>query len=194
VKTDRLNAFTDGVIAIIITIMVLELPVPKGAGMAALKPELTLFAAYALAFIKVGIYWFQHHHLLQASKRVDGRVLLTNLFFLFWLSLVPFVVRWVGEAGVTRDTVVAFGVVMLLCASSVALLRSALLAANVLIAPAASALARSTSFLGAISSSSIPSHCFTSACSMSSGRSPRSPHGTTCAPSSGYRRTRVTAL
>ena len=129
-KTERLNAFTDGVIAIIITIMVLELPVPKAPGMAALKPELTLFAAYALAFIKVGIYWFQHHHLLQASRRVDGRVLLANLFFLFWLSLVPFVVRWVGEAGVTRDTVLAFGVVMLLCALSVALLRASLLAAN----------------------------------------------------------------
>ena len=141
-NTNRLNSFTDGVIAIIITIMVLELPVPRAAGMAALKPELTLFAAYALAFIKVGIYWFQHHHLLQASKRVDGRVLLTNLFFLFWLSLVPFVVRWVGEAGVTRDTVVAFGVLMLLCASSVALLRSALLAANDIDAPIAKLAAR----------------------------------------------------
>jgi uncharacterized membrane protein len=142
VNTNRLNSFTDGVIAIIITIMVLELPVPKAAGMAALKPELTLFAAYALAFIKVGIYWFQHHHLLQASNRVDGRVLLTNLFFLFWLSLVPFVVRWVGEAGVTRDTVIAFGVLMLLCASSVALLRSALLAANDVDAPIAKLAAR----------------------------------------------------
>lgn len=129
-NTNRLNSFTDGVIAIIITIMVLELPVPKAPGMTALKPEFTLFGAYALSFVKVGIYWFQHHHLLQASKRVDGRVLLANLFFLFWLSLIPFVVRWVGEAGVTRDTVLAFGVLMLLCALSVALLRSALLAAN----------------------------------------------------------------
>src|SRR3954467_673517 len=129
-NTNRLNSFTDGVIAIIITIMVLELPVPHGAGMTSLRPELTLFAAYALAFIKVGIYWFQHHHLLQASKRVDGRVLLANLFFLFWLSLVPFVVRWVGEAGITRDTVLAFGVIMLLCALSVAILRGALLAAD----------------------------------------------------------------
>ncbi len=129
-NTSRLNSFTDGVIAIIITIMVLALPVPHGAGMAALKPELTLFAAYALAFIKVGIYWFQHHHLLQVSRRVDGKVLLANLFFLFWLSLVPFVVRWVGEAGITRDTVLAFGVVMLLCALSVAWLRSELLTAN----------------------------------------------------------------
>jgi uncharacterized membrane protein len=130
VKTDRLNAFTDGVVAIIITIMVLELPVPKSAGMAALKPEATLFGAYALSFIKVGIYWSQHHHMLQAARRVDGRVLLANLFFLFWLSLVPFVMRWVGEAGITRDTVLAFGVIMLLCALSVAILRSALLAAD----------------------------------------------------------------
>jgi uncharacterized membrane protein len=139
VNTNRLNSFTDGVIAIIITIMVLELPVPKAAGMAALKPELTLFAAYALAFIKVGTYWFQHHHLLQASRRVDGRVLLANLFFLFWLSLVPFVVRWVGEAGVNRDTVIAFGVIMLLCALSVAWLTYALLAANDRDAPIAKA-------------------------------------------------------
>ena len=141
-KADRLNAFTDGVIAIIITIMVLELPVPHGTGMAALKPGLPLFAAYALAFIKVGIYWFQHHHLLLASRRVDGRVLLANLFFLFWLSLVPFVVRWVGEAGVTRDTVLAFGVIMLLCASSVAILRATLLAANTDDAPIARVAAR----------------------------------------------------
>jgi uncharacterized membrane protein len=142
VKTDRLNAFTDGVIAIIITIMVLELPVPEAPGMAALKPGLTLFAAYALAFIKVGIYWFQHHHLLQAARKVDGRVLLANLFFLFWLSLVPFVVRWVGEAGITRDTVLAFGVLMLLCALSVAILRNTLLAANDADAPLARLAAR----------------------------------------------------
>jgi uncharacterized membrane protein len=129
-NTNRLNSFTDGVIAIIITIMVLELPVPRAPGMAALKPELTLFAAYALAFIKVGIYWFQHHHMLQAAKRIDGRVLIANLFFLFWLSLVPFVVRWVGEAGITKDTVLAFGVIMLLCALSMAWLRATLLAAN----------------------------------------------------------------
>ena len=141
-NTNRLNSFTDGVIAIIITIMVLELPVPHGAGMAALRPEATLFAAYALAFIKVGIYWFQHHHLLQAARRVDGRVLIVNLFFLFWLSLVPFVVRWVGEAGVTRDTVIAFGVIMLLCAVSMALVRSALLACNDTDAPIARASAR----------------------------------------------------
>ena len=139
--TARLNSFTDGVIAIIITIMVLALPVPAAAGMAALKPLSVLFAAYALSFVKVGIYWSQHHNMLQAARRVDGRVLLANLFFLFWLSLVPFVVRWVGEAGITRDTVLAFGVIMLLCALSMALVRSALLAANDEDAPIARAAA-----------------------------------------------------
>src|SRR5438309_6077805 len=126
----RLTSFTDGVIAIIITIMVLELPVPHAPGMGALQPLSVLFAAYALSFLKVGIYWSQHHNLLQASKRVNGQVLLANLFFLFWLSLIPFVVRWVGEAGVTRDTVLAFGVIMLLCTLSFALLLGALLRAN----------------------------------------------------------------
>lgn len=126
----RLTSFTDGVIAIIITIMVLELPVPKAAGMAALSPLSVLFAAYALSFAKVGIYWSQHHNMLHAARKVNGPVLLANLFFLFWLSLIPFVVRWVGEAGITRDTVLAFGVIMLLCATSYALLRAALLAAN----------------------------------------------------------------
>src|SRR4029453_14802336 len=103
-KPDRLNAFTDGVVAIIITIMVLELPVPKGSGLAALGPALPLFGLYALAFAKVGIYWSNHHHMLQAVKRVDGRVLLMNLLLLFWLSLIPFVIRWAGGRGIKRDT------------------------------------------------------------------------------------------
>ena len=101
-NTNRLNSFTDGVIAVIITIMVLELPVPKAPGMAALEPLTVLFVVYALSFIKVGIYWSQHHNMLQAAKKVSGPVLLANLFFLFWLSLIPFVVRWVGEAGITK--------------------------------------------------------------------------------------------
>jgi uncharacterized membrane protein len=129
-NTNRLNSFTDGVIAIIITIMVLALPVPQSAGMGALKPLGVLFAAYALSFVKVGIYWSQHHNMLQAAKKVSGPVLLANLFFLFWLSLVPFVMRWVGEAGITRDTVLAFGVIMLLCALSTGLLFLALIRAN----------------------------------------------------------------
>lgn len=129
-NTNRLNSFTDGVVAIIITIMVLELPVPHAPGMAALQPLTVLFAAYALSFIKVGIYWSQHHNMLQAARKVSGQVLLANLFFLFWLSLIPFVVRWVGEAGITRDTVLAFGVVMLLCSASFAILRATLIAAE----------------------------------------------------------------
>ncbi|HSQ99324.1 MAG TPA: TMEM175 family protein [Sphingomicrobium sp.] len=129
-NTNRLNSFTDGVIAIIITIMVLELPVPRAAGIGALKPLTVLFAAYALSFVKVGIYWSQHHNMLQAARKVSGPVLLANLFFLFWLSLIPFVVRWVGEAGITRDTVLAFGVIMLLCSVSFAILRATLIAAE----------------------------------------------------------------
>jgi uncharacterized membrane protein len=129
-KPDRLNAFTDGVLAIIITIMVLNLPVPKGAGLGALLPELTLFGAYALSFAKIGIYWSNHHHMLQAAKCVNGRVLLANLLLLFWLSLVPFVIRWVGESGITGDTVVAFGVLMLFSAISYAFLKRALIRAE----------------------------------------------------------------
>src|SRR5204863_3539349 len=85
--TQRLTSFTDGVIAVIITIMVLELPVPHAPGMTALQPLTILFVVYALSFVKVGIYWSQHHNVLQASKRVNGPVLLANLVFLFWLSL-----------------------------------------------------------------------------------------------------------
>ena len=140
--TQRLTSFTDGVIAVIITVMVLELPVPKVGGMAALRPLTVLFVVYALSFVKVGIYWSQHHNVLQASKRVNGEVLLANLFFLFWLSLIPFVVRWVGEAGITRDTVLALGVLMLLCALSVAVLSATLLAANDADAPIAKLAAR----------------------------------------------------
>ena len=129
-KPDRLNAFTDGVIAIIITIMVLSLPVPAGAGFAALRPDITLFGAYALSFVNVGIYWNNHHHMLQAARRVDGRVLWANLFLLFWLSLFPFLIRWIGEAGVTAMPVAAFGAVLLLAGVAYYLLERALIAAE----------------------------------------------------------------
>jgi uncharacterized membrane protein len=125
-KPDRLNAFTDGIMAVAITIIVLELPIPERPGLKALLPELPLLGLYALAFTKVGIYWTNHHHMLQAVKKIDGRVLLMNLLLLFWLSLIPFVIRWVGQAGITRDTVVAFGTIMLLSALSYALLKRAL--------------------------------------------------------------------
>lgn len=129
-KPDRLTAFTDGVIAIIITIMVLELPAPRGTGWASLAPDAPLFGAYVLSFINVGIYWNNHHHMLQSARKVDGRVLWANLFLLFWLSLFPFVIRWIGEAGVTALPVAAFGVALLLAGFAYQLLEVALIAAE----------------------------------------------------------------
>ncbi|MGZ2412113.1 TMEM175 potassium channel family protein [Sphingomonas sp. F9_3S_D5_B_2] len=125
--SERLNAFTDGVIAIIITIMVLELRVPAGSGFAALRPELPIFGAYLLSFIYVGIYWNNHHHMMQTAKRVDGRVLWSNLGLLFWLSLFPFVIRWVGERGITSIPTAAFGV-LIMAAISYLILEKALIA------------------------------------------------------------------
>jgi uncharacterized membrane protein len=95
--TNRLEAFSDGVIAIIITIMVLELKVPHGADLAALTPSLPVFCAYVLSFIYVGIYWNNHHHLIHAARHVNGAVLWANLHVLFWLSLFPFTTNWMGE-------------------------------------------------------------------------------------------------
>ena len=127
-KPDRLNAFTDGVVAIIITIMVLSLPVPQGDGFSALRPDATLFGAYALSFVNVGIYWNNHHHMLQAARRIDGRVLWANLFLLFWLSLFPFLIRWIGEAGITAMPVAAFGAVLLLAGLAYYVLERSLIA------------------------------------------------------------------
>ncbi|HMF40369.1 MAG TPA: TMEM175 family protein [Polyangia bacterium] len=93
----RLEAFSDGVIAIIITIMVLELKVPKGADVAALRPLAPVFASYVLSFVMIGIYWNNHHHLFQAVDRVNGRILWANLHLLFWLSQIPFTTAWMGE-------------------------------------------------------------------------------------------------
>ena len=93
----RLEAFSDGVIAIIITIMVLELKVPHGATLGALRPLMPVFLSYVLSFIYVGIYWSNHHHLLHATSRVTGGILWANLHLLFWLSLFPFATAWVGE-------------------------------------------------------------------------------------------------
>ena len=129
-KPDRLNAFTDGVIAIVITIMVLEMRVPDGTTLAALRPVLPIFAAYALSFIYVGIYWNNHHHMMQSARRVDGQVLWSNLFLLFWISLFPFVIRWVDERGITSFPVAAFGVVLFMAAIAYFVLERALIAAE----------------------------------------------------------------
>jgi uncharacterized membrane protein len=129
-KPDRLNAFTDGFFAIVITVMVLELHVPGGTGLDALRPELPLFAAYVLSFIYVGLYWNNHHHMMNSAKRVNGGVLWSNLGLLFWLSLFPFVIRWVGERGVTPLPVAAFGVVLFMAAIFYWVLERSLIAAE----------------------------------------------------------------
>ena len=97
----RLEAFTDGVVAIIITIMVLEIHVPQGADLAALKADVPVLLAYVLSYVNVGIFWNNHHHMLHVTERVNGKVLWANLALLFWLSLVPFVIRWINDTGFT---------------------------------------------------------------------------------------------
>ncbi len=125
----RLEAFSDGVIAIIITIMVLELKVPDSATLEALSKIAPTFAAYAFSFIYVGIYWNNHHHLLHAVKRINGGVLWANLHLLFWLSLVPFTTRWMGESFGTWPVVV-YGVSLLMPSIAFAILVQVLIRAN----------------------------------------------------------------
>ena len=110
---NRLEAFSDGVLAIIITIMVLELKVPHGTDMASLAPLLPVFLSYVLSFIYLGIYWDNHHHMLQITLPVNGKVLWANLHLLFWLSLIPFVTGWMGENHFAPLPIAAYGVVLL---------------------------------------------------------------------------------
>jgi len=124
---NRLEAFSDGVIAIIITIMVLELRVPIGASFSALRPVGPVFLSYVLSFVFLGIYWSNHHHLLQVVEHVDGRVLWANLHLMFWLSLTPFVTAWMGENHFARLPVALYGVVLLLAAIAYFILTRALL-------------------------------------------------------------------
>src|SRR6478735_7939259 len=109
----RLEAFSDGVMAIIITIMVLELKVPQGADLAALRPLVPKVLSYVLSFVFLGIYWNNHHHLFQLVSHVNGRVLWANLHLLFWLSLTPFVTGWMGENEFAAAPVALYGVVLL---------------------------------------------------------------------------------
>jgi uncharacterized membrane protein len=112
----RLEAFSDGVVAIIITIMVLELKMPAGGDLAALRPMLPTFLTYAMSYVFVGIYWNNHHHLLHATTRIDGAVLWANLHLLFWLSLTPFVTGWMGANHFEPLPVAVYGLVLLLSA------------------------------------------------------------------------------
>src|SRR2546428_14079358 len=138
----RLEAFSDGVIAILITIMVLELKVPQQAGLAALRPLIPIFFSYALSFVFLGIYWSNHHHLLQATQHVDGRVLWANLHLLFWLSLIPFVTGWMGENHFTACPVPLYGTIMLSAAVAYYLLTLAAMALHASNSALATALGR----------------------------------------------------
>jgi uncharacterized membrane protein len=123
----RLEAFSDGVIAILITIMVLELTPPHEPQVLALVPLLPTFVSYLLSFLMLGIYWNNHHHMLQTVKHVNGRVLWANLHLLFWLSLIPFGTAWIGETNFAATPVSIYGVVLLLAAIAYYLLTHALL-------------------------------------------------------------------
>jgi uncharacterized membrane protein len=129
-KTARLEAFTDGVIAIIITIMVLEIRVPRGADLAALQADVPVLLAYLLSYINVGIFWNNHHHMLHAAEHVNGKVLWANLALLFWLSLVPFVIRWIDESGFTALPTASYGVVLVGAAVCYIVLQQQLVALN----------------------------------------------------------------
>jgi uncharacterized membrane protein len=140
----RLEAFSDGVIAILITIMVLGLTPPRGADPAALQPLIPTFLSYVLSFIFLGIYWNNHHHLLQIAKHVNGRVLWANLHLLFWLSLVPFVTSWMGNTNFATWPVALYGVVLLGSALAFTILVILLVAVHGQDSTMAAALANNT--------------------------------------------------
>jgi uncharacterized membrane protein len=142
VSKGRLEAFSDGVIAIIITIMVLELKVPHGVDWAVLRPVLPAFLSYVLSFVFLGIYWSNHHHMLQAVRHVDGRTLWANLHLLFWLSLVPFATAWMGENRFAAGPVALYGAILLMAACAYFLLARSLIALHGKDSTFASALGR----------------------------------------------------
>jgi len=127
-EKNRIEAFSDGVVAIIITIMVLDLKVPQSGAIVELKPLLPVFLTYILSFIYVGIYWNNHHHLLKAARRVTGAMMWANLHLLFWLSLFPFVTGWMGENHFVQAPTAVYGAVLLLAAVAYFMLQTIVLA------------------------------------------------------------------
>ncbi len=127
-KPDRMNAFTDGVVAILITILVLELRPPAGHHLADILDEKGKLLVYLLSFVFLAIYWVNHHHLMQVVHRIDGRTLWANILLLLWLSLTPIATAWLGEAGVQQGPVAAYVIVLLGCALAYTLLTRSLLA------------------------------------------------------------------
>ena len=126
----RLEAFSDGVIAIIITIMVLEMKVPQGESLAALRPLLPVFLSYVLSFLYVGIYWNNHHHMLHATTRVTGPILWANLHLLFWLSLFPFATGWMGQNHFALPPTALYGFVLLMAGLAYFILQHAIIASQ----------------------------------------------------------------
>jgi uncharacterized membrane protein len=126
----RMEAFSDGIIAVAITIMVLDMKVPERADLKALAADAPVFLAYVLSYVNVGIFWNNHHHMLHAAKHVDGRVLWANLFLLFWLTLVPFVLRWVDDTQVAALPAAAYGIVLFMAAIGYLLLERELVRVN----------------------------------------------------------------
>jgi len=127
-EKNRLEAFSDGVIAIIITIMVLELHVPQGSDLSVLADKLPAFLSYVLSFIYVGIYWNNHHHMLYSTRRVNGKILWANLHLLFWLSLFPFTTGWMGENHFAAMPTAVYGFVLLMAAIAYYILQRAIIA------------------------------------------------------------------
>jgi len=138
----RLEAFSDGVIAIIITIMVLELKVPHGRALGALAPLVPVFLSYVLSFVHVGIYWNNHHHMLHAARTVNSPILWANLHLLFWLSLIPFVTGWMGENDFAETPVAGYGMVMLMSGVAYYILAQVLIAHHGKDSPLAAAIGR----------------------------------------------------
>jgi uncharacterized membrane protein len=126
----RLEAFTDGVLAVVITIMVLGLTVPSGSSFSSLASVVPVFLAYVLSFTNVGIFWNNHHHTLHATERINGTVMWANLFLLFWISLIPFVIRWMGEAHFTTAPTAAYGVVLAMSTIAYIWLERSIIACN----------------------------------------------------------------
>jgi len=145
----RMEAFSDGVLAIIITIMVLELAVPHGDNLSALRPLIPVFLSYILSFVFLSIYWNNHHHLFQAVEQINGRVLWANLHLLFWLSLIPFVTGWMGENNFAALPVALYGIVLLFAAIAYFILTRSLLSIHESDSVLATALGRD--FKGKIS-------------------------------------------
>jgi uncharacterized membrane protein len=129
-RPTRLEAFSDGVLAIIITIMVLEMKVPHGDTLAALQPLLPVVLSYVLSFVYLGIYWNNHHHMLHACKKVTGAMLWANLHLLFWLSLVPFVTGWMGENHLAAAPTAVYGAVLLMAAIAYLVLQKTIIASQ----------------------------------------------------------------